>query len=166
MIVHCARSTCVRPQRDASSGAYTNSANTASFLVRNAKYYYGDYLQYQMGRQFYHRMGALPEVLHEEKRHRSHTRTHSPPPTCHNSHSPQFFSICHNSLSPKFFSHMSQLPFSPVFLAHVTTPSLPSFSRTCHNSHSPQFFSHMSQLPLPPVFSRTCHNSLSPHISR
>ena len=35
----------------------------SSFLVTSAKYYYGDYLRYQMGRQFYHRMGALPDVM-------------------------------------------------------------------------------------------------------
>ena len=34
-----------------------------NFLVSSAKYYYGDYLRYQMGRQFYHRMGALPDVM-------------------------------------------------------------------------------------------------------
>lgn len=44
-------------------GKYTLSPNTASFLVTSAKYYYGDYLRYQMGRQFYHRMGALPDVM-------------------------------------------------------------------------------------------------------
>jgi len=46
-----------------SEGKYTLTPNTARFLVTSAKYYYGDYLRYQMGRQFYHRMGALPEVM-------------------------------------------------------------------------------------------------------
>jgi len=46
-----------------SSGAYTLSPNTARFLVTHSKQYYGDYLRYQMGRQFYHRMGALPDVM-------------------------------------------------------------------------------------------------------
>jgi ubiquinone/menaquinone biosynthesis C-methylase UbiE len=32
-------------------------------MVSSSKHYYGDYLQYQIGRQFYHRMGALPEVM-------------------------------------------------------------------------------------------------------
>merc|ERR1719329_1016496 len=45
------------------SGAYTLSPNTARFLVTDSKAYYGDYLRYQMGRQFYHRMGALPDVM-------------------------------------------------------------------------------------------------------
>merc|ERR1712228_390922 len=45
------------------NGNYTLSPNTASFLVTSAKYYYGDYLRYQMGRQFYQRMGALPDVM-------------------------------------------------------------------------------------------------------
>ena len=49
-------------KRDA-SGAYTLSPNTAKFLVQSSKAYYGDYLRYQMGRQFYHRMGALPDVM-------------------------------------------------------------------------------------------------------
>lgn len=51
---------CLR--RDA-AGLYTLSPNTARFLVQNSKQYYGDYLRYQMGRQFYHRMGALPDVM-------------------------------------------------------------------------------------------------------
>ena len=49
--------------RDAATGAYTLSPNTARFLVMDSKQYYGDYLRYQMGRQFYHRMGALPDVM-------------------------------------------------------------------------------------------------------
>jgi SAM-dependent methyltransferase len=49
--------------RDAMSGHYTVSPNTARFLVTSSKQYYGDYLRYQMGRQFYHRMGALPDVM-------------------------------------------------------------------------------------------------------
>jgi len=48
--------------RDA-TGAYTLSPNTAKFLVTSSRAYYGDYLRYQMGRQFYHRMGALPDVM-------------------------------------------------------------------------------------------------------
>jgi len=31
--------------------------------VTSSRAYYGDYLRYQMGRQFYHRMGALPSVM-------------------------------------------------------------------------------------------------------
>jgi len=49
--------------RDAASGKYLNSSNTSRFLVQSSRQYYGDYLRYQMGRQFYHRMGALPEVM-------------------------------------------------------------------------------------------------------
>jgi len=49
--------------RDGATGNYTLSPNTARFLVQNSKQYYGDYLRYQMGRQFYHRMGALPDVM-------------------------------------------------------------------------------------------------------
>jgi len=50
-------------KRDSATGAYTLSPNTASFLVTTSRHYYGDYLRYQMGRQFYHRMGALPDVM-------------------------------------------------------------------------------------------------------
>jgi len=49
--------------RDAATGTYTLSPNTAKFLVTTSRAYYGDYLRYQMGRQFYHRMGALPDVM-------------------------------------------------------------------------------------------------------
>lgn len=49
--------------RDGATGCYTLSPNTARFLVQSSKQYYGDYLRYQMGRQFYHRMGALPDVM-------------------------------------------------------------------------------------------------------
>merc|ERR1719310_1165274 len=50
-------------RRDGASGMYTNSPNASAALVQNSKQYYGDYLRYQMGRQFYHRMGALPDVM-------------------------------------------------------------------------------------------------------
>jgi len=46
-----------------SAGMYSVSPNTARFLVTTSKQYYSDYLRYQMGRQFYHRMGALPDVM-------------------------------------------------------------------------------------------------------
>merc|ERR1719454_931413 len=49
--------------RDSATGLYTLSPNTERFLVMSSKQYYGDYLRYQMGRQFYHRMGALPDVM-------------------------------------------------------------------------------------------------------
>merc|ERR1719159_1606359 len=45
------------------SGAYRVSSNTERFLVTSSRQYYGDSLRYQMGRQFYHRMGALPDVM-------------------------------------------------------------------------------------------------------
>merc|ERR1719310_723360 len=50
-------------KRDPATGMYTNSPNTSKFLVQASRAYYGDYLRYQMGRQFYHRMGALPDVM-------------------------------------------------------------------------------------------------------
>ena len=45
------------------SGTYTLSPNSSRYLVQSSRHYYGDYLRYQMGRQFYHRMGALPDVM-------------------------------------------------------------------------------------------------------
>jgi len=55
---------CLR--RD-SEGYYTLSPNTAQYMVSSSRNYYGDYLQYQIGRQFYHRMGALPDVMRSGK---------------------------------------------------------------------------------------------------
>ncbi|CAE7265356.1 NMA1 [Symbiodinium pilosum] len=55
--------TAVKCLRRSSEGLYTLSPNTAQYMVSSSKHYYGDYLQYQIGRQFYHRMGALPEVM-------------------------------------------------------------------------------------------------------
>ena len=49
--------------RRSATGVYTLSPNTERFLVQSSRQYYGDYLRYQMGRQFYHRMGALPDVM-------------------------------------------------------------------------------------------------------
>lgn len=42
---------------------YTLSNNTAKFLVRSAKYFYGDYLRLQMGQQFYKHMSSLPQIM-------------------------------------------------------------------------------------------------------
>lgn len=50
-------------RRDGSTGEYTLSPNTESFLVSGAKHYYGDYLRYQVGSQFYGRMTALPGIM-------------------------------------------------------------------------------------------------------
>jgi SAM-dependent methyltransferase len=55
--------TAVKCLRRTDDGYYTLSPNTARFMVSSSKHYYGDYLQYQIGRQFYHRMGALPDVM-------------------------------------------------------------------------------------------------------
>eukprot|EP00448_Togula_jolla_P039926 CAMPEP_0170645524 /NCGR_PEP_ID=MMETSP0224-20130122/43134_1 /TAXON_ID=285029 /ORGANISM="Togula jolla, Strain CCCM 725" /LENGTH=363 /DNA_ID=CAMNT_0010976763 /DNA_START=59 /DNA_END=1151 /DNA_ORIENTATION=+ len=44
-------------------GLYTLSPNTAKSMVVSSRHYYGDYLRYQIGRQFYHTMGKLPEVM-------------------------------------------------------------------------------------------------------
>jgi len=45
------------------SDGYTLSPNTEKFLVRSAKYFYGDYLRLQMGQQFYKHMAALPQIM-------------------------------------------------------------------------------------------------------
>lgn len=55
--------TAIKSLRRGADGMYTLSPNTSKFLVTSSKAYYGDYLRYQMGRQFYHRMGALPDVM-------------------------------------------------------------------------------------------------------
>lgn len=49
-------------QRD-SAGRYHLSPNSKRFLVSSSKQFYGDYLQYQMGRLFYHRMGGLKDAM-------------------------------------------------------------------------------------------------------
>lgn len=51
---------CVK--RDA-EGLYHLSPNTAQYMVSSSRHFYGDYLKYQIGRQFYQRMGALPDVM-------------------------------------------------------------------------------------------------------
>eukprot|EP00928_Gymnodinium_smaydae_P003546 TRINITY_DN11263_c0_g1_i1.p1 TRINITY_DN11263_c0_g1~~TRINITY_DN11263_c0_g1_i1.p1 ORF type:complete len:407 (+),score=60.79 TRINITY_DN11263_c0_g1_i1:55-1221(+) len=45
------------------AGHYTLSPNTARHMVSTSPGYYGDYLKLQIGRQFYHTMGALPRVM-------------------------------------------------------------------------------------------------------
>jgi len=53
-------SKALRRSRD---GAYDLSPNAARFLVSSSRHFYGDYLKLQIGRQFYHRMGALTDVM-------------------------------------------------------------------------------------------------------
>jgi len=55
--------TAIKSLKRTADGTYTLSPNSAKFLVESSRAYYGDYLRYQMGRQFYHRMGALPDVM-------------------------------------------------------------------------------------------------------
>ncbi|CAE8731116.1 unnamed protein product, partial [Polarella glacialis] len=55
--------TAVKCLRRSSDGFYTLSPNTAQYMVTSSRHFYGDYLQYQIGRQFYQRMGALPDVM-------------------------------------------------------------------------------------------------------
>jgi len=49
--------------RRSAGGGYSLSKNASRFLVSDSRHYYGDYLKLQIGRQFYHRMGALPDVM-------------------------------------------------------------------------------------------------------
>eukprot|EP00929_Paragymnodinium_shiwhaense_P089347 TRINITY_DN494_c0_g1_i1.p1 TRINITY_DN494_c0_g1~~TRINITY_DN494_c0_g1_i1.p1 ORF type:complete len:413 (-),score=105.59 TRINITY_DN494_c0_g1_i1:90-1271(-) len=51
---------CLRRSKD---GKYTLSPRTASSLVSTSRHYYGDYLRYQIGRQFYHTMANLPDIM-------------------------------------------------------------------------------------------------------
>ena len=55
--------TAIKSLRRTGDGSYTLSPNSEKYLVTSSRAYYGDYLRYQMGRQFYHRMGALPDVM-------------------------------------------------------------------------------------------------------
>ncbi|KAJ9468405.1 3-hydroxy-5-methyl-1-naphthoate 3-O-methyltransferase [Diplonema papillatum] len=45
-------------------GKYANTAETRSFLVRSSPQFYGDYIQLQVGRQFYPKMGRLTQAMH------------------------------------------------------------------------------------------------------
>jgi len=51
---------CLRISPD---GMYTLSPNTAQYMVTSSRHFYGDYLRYQIGRQFYRTMGELPDVM-------------------------------------------------------------------------------------------------------
>jgi len=51
---------CLRLSPD---GMYTLSPNTAQYMVSTSRHFYGDYLRYQIGRQFYKTMGELPNVM-------------------------------------------------------------------------------------------------------
>jgi len=51
---------CLRRSAD---GMYTLSPNTAQYMVTSSRHFYGDYLRYQIGRQFYKTMGELPTVM-------------------------------------------------------------------------------------------------------
>jgi len=53
----------IRCLKRGSDGTYTLSPNTAQYMVTTSRHFYGDYLRFQIGRQFYQRMGALPEVM-------------------------------------------------------------------------------------------------------
>jgi len=53
----------VKCLRRSPEGRYTLSPNTAQYMVSSSRHFYGDYLRYQIGRQFYQRMAALPEVM-------------------------------------------------------------------------------------------------------
>merc|ERR1712048_692675 len=48
--------TAVKCLRRSPDGHYTCSPNTERFMVSTSRQYYGDYLRYQIGRQFYHTM--------------------------------------------------------------------------------------------------------------
>jgi len=45
------------------NGVYSLPKNVAQTMVTTSKYYYGDYLKLQIGRQFYVQMGHLPQVM-------------------------------------------------------------------------------------------------------
>jgi len=45
------------------NGTYSLPQNVKASMVTTSKYYYGDYLKLQIGRQFYGQMGHLPQVM-------------------------------------------------------------------------------------------------------
>ena len=49
-------------ERD-SEGNYTLTNNVDRFLTEDSKYYYGDYLKYQIGGQFYGRLDKLGNIM-------------------------------------------------------------------------------------------------------
>jgi SAM-dependent methyltransferase len=49
------------------AGLYTLSPNTSKYMVSSSRQFYGDYLRYQIGQQFYPRMGGLPEAMSKGK---------------------------------------------------------------------------------------------------
>jgi len=55
--------TAVKCLRRSPEGVYTLSPNTKQYMVASSKHFYGDYLRFQIGRQFYHTMGSLPDVM-------------------------------------------------------------------------------------------------------
>jgi ubiquinone/menaquinone biosynthesis C-methylase UbiE len=59
--------TSIKCVRRSPEGVYTLSPNTAKFMVKSSRHFYGDYLKFQVGRQFYHRMGALADVMQTGK---------------------------------------------------------------------------------------------------
>ena len=44
-------------------GVYTLTAPVANSLVQGSRHYYGDYLKFQIGRQFYRRMTDLGDIM-------------------------------------------------------------------------------------------------------
>jgi len=55
--------TAMKSLRRSADGMYTLSPNTAQYAVKTSRHYYGDYLRFQIGRQFYHRMGSLSDTM-------------------------------------------------------------------------------------------------------
>lgn len=45
------------------NGMYTLSPNTATYMVKRSKAYYGDYLRLQINNQFYQYMASLPSIM-------------------------------------------------------------------------------------------------------
>lgn len=59
--------TAMRALRFEQGDGYLLSPNSAKFLARSSKQFYGDYLRLQMGRQFYGHMASLPDAVMEGK---------------------------------------------------------------------------------------------------
>lgn len=59
--------TALRALERSDDGSYRPSPNAAKFLVRESDAYYGDYLQNQVGGQFYGQLDALADVMRGER---------------------------------------------------------------------------------------------------
>merc|ERR1712066_822189 len=69
--------TAVKCLRRSAEGMYTLSPNAQQYMVSSSRHFYGDYLQYQMGRQHHnHRRQHHHHQHHHHHRHHHHHHRH------------------------------------------------------------------------------------------